>query len=477
MISLNILSFYRISALCLFVYCLLYVISCFSYQQIIVLEPLKGEYNGKKQNKILVFIGGGRSVPSNYVQLCHSIQQQTKEDLNLWIVIPQFFINMPNHIQMRSKLKQSIDKVKQKSDIFRSRNNNDIIEKDVIIIGYSVGGIAVRQIVQEDRYAALVLYASYLSRNSDSDLNHFRSPVLTVAGELDGFVRIPRIALQIQDFNEIADRSDIDYAVRRKPVVILPGVSHIQFGNNPNRNQDFLAEVSLDEAHELIVSTTADFLYTVWNCSSAEGAFASMHKRVEFSRELVSAYLTAIDSEHNWCAECQKSILDNSSNYTVKNEVIDNAIQFVYRSPKLNDNQITVYTQNVHRFNPMDFSSISTSLQVQKCKMIASSNPVTRLSICKELNQKALDLAERLVHRRILQRYKRIGKQIQLQDDYQKSNSITWMSSSLKMNSTGTVVSSSLTQLETQYCTLLPLSRIIEWMMIDSLPRSGTKRN
>lgn len=107
---------------------------------------------------------------------------------------------------------------------------------------------------------AVVLYGDCLDRNyTNTTLIKFPVPSLAVGGEKDGLMRISRMAEAYYKTTVPGGKYQV--------VVVLPGVSHMQFasGDPPLtvKERDLRPEVSLQVAHEAIANVTADFMVAI----------------------------------------------------------------------------------------------------------------------------------------------------------------------------------------------------------------------
>lgn len=79
---------------------------------------------------------------------------------------------------------------------------------------------------------------------------------MTLGGELDGLCRVTRI---IEEFYfRILNANDSDTALSDFPVLVIKGLSHIQFASGPPpslvKMRDLKPEISIDDAHEIVAS-------------------------------------------------------------------------------------------------------------------------------------------------------------------------------------------------------------------------------
>lgn len=104
---------------------------------------------------------------------------------------------------------------------------------------------------------AVVMYGACLQRNyTNTTLIKFPVPSLAVGGEKDGLMRITRMAEAYYKTTVPGGKEQV--------VVVLPGVSHMQFASGEPpitvKELDLQPEVSLEDAHAAMANATADFM-------------------------------------------------------------------------------------------------------------------------------------------------------------------------------------------------------------------------
>merc|ERR1711907_884432 len=324
---------------------------------LIVMPPLAGKSGPEK---LLIVINGAYVKNTNYQEVSEAIQHASST--RLWIAIPSFIASCPNPGEMNSKLADAVATVKQRNF------TNMQPARDVYISGHSLGGIMCQSAVANGGYAGLILFGSYLTTLYKYSLKTFKSPVLTLAGELDGLTRITRIA------------ADGPAAVYRFPVFALKGQSHSQFCSNVNvtsfGNKDLRPEVTWDVAHAAIAEAVANFITLTLNPKDSQ-AQTYIDTKIKYTQRLLQGFLKAQDEEKDVCANAQKVPASNvTSSFTVSTNQVGNFASFDTTYPKVDTSSrsVTVVTEVQHHLNPADSSITDASASEVDCKTLTESS-------------------------------------------------------------------------------------------------------
>lgn len=444
---------------------------------LIVQKPLSGKTGPEK---LLVIINGAYVANEHYQDVGSAIQAASS--MKLWIAIPSFVLNCPNPGEINSKIKGAVSEVKSQG--FSSIN----APEDVVIGGHSLGGIFSQQVVGKGGYAGLVLFGSYLTSTFGYSLSSFKYPVLTLAGELDGLTRITRIGQEWQGMQQrIA--ADGHSALYKFPVVALPGQTHSQFCSGVNvtsfGTKDLRPEVSYPTAHAAIGEAVSHFLQLVHDPSDAT-AKTYIDTKYTYTQSLLAGWLSAQAEESQWCAQAQQINAANvTAHFTVNTTSCGNFASFDVEYPSVNagSSQVQVVDELQHKANPTDSSLTSIAATEIDCKVMTEkallrafgqSNATDNPQGCKAANEAAMHKAFSLVPTETLSRYQKEGKPFAIQDDSKYSTGVTWQSAAFvfKSNSDNVQVQSPiLTSGNNVLCKLLSPSKIVEYMMVDGLPR------
>jgi len=225
----------------------------------------------------------------------------------------QFTDNVPNYNEWTSAAAQAIADLKAKFPSQRLFN-------DSAAIYIAAHGFEASQVVQQEgannaaaMVAAklntfpLILWAANIANNS---FKASTRPTLTLGVELDGLVRLSRMAIEYWRW---FPSSDYGY----KPVCILDGINHSQYTGNYTFKGDFTPEQNETEAQRRIgILTGAYVILNAADYDPAAAALSNRAKQVMFGQMLntnghVSNFIGALISEWSgrFCAEAQSQII------------------------------------------------------------------------------------------------------------------------------------------------------------------------
>jgi len=444
---------------------------------LIVQKPLSGKSGAEK---LLIIINGAYVPNTDYAELGQKIQEASP--LKLWVAIPSFILNCPNPGEIGSKITGAVSEVK--SEGFSGIEPST----DVFISGHSLGGIFSQTVVAKGGYAGLVLFGSYLTKTFKNNLKDFKYPVLTLGGELDGLTHITRIATEFKNMESRISKDGHD-ALYKFPVVVLPGQSHSQFCSNVNvtsfGNKDLMPEVSWEVAHEAI-SVAVNHFFTLVLSPKDATARSYIDAKYKYGKDLLAGWFSAQSDEPSWCSAAQKLNAANvSSSFKTKTTTCTNVVTFDAEYPSVDGGSqlVSVVERADYVLNPTDSSLDDISATEIDCKILTEKSIMDAFgekgkSIsdqgCKAANEAALQRAYSLVPAVTKDRYHRLGKPFDIQDDVAYSTGITWEHATFGFapgSSSVKVQSPILTTGETVLCKLASPARFVEYMMTDGLPR------
>eukprot|EP00808_Paulinella_micropora_P015800 g6951.t1 len=262
----------------------------------VILSPLK---SGSKDACIIMTQGAGIE-PSAYVSLMQGIQQTA--NLTLWVGIPGFLKNYPEPLEL-NKVYSRITKALLQAGMPSSAA--------IIYAGHSLGGVMVQSYVDKHvkEVRGQVLFGAYLTRAWKQE-QRFTYPLttLTVGGELDGLTRVSRLAEAY--YTQITTSIDPKEAAVQFPVVVLPGVTHMQFASGEPTSavakRDLQPELSYADAHAAIAATTAAYLETLLVPELSQDSFLYLSQKVQDTKALVAPMIEALFMEgyHNFLPPC-----------------------------------------------------------------------------------------------------------------------------------------------------------------------------
>jgi len=219
----------------------------------IVMKPTK---TGGQQVAV-VMLQGAQIEAKAYVPLFAQVQAASEQEV--WVALPSCLGNVVNPMSIGGAISSSLTALKKAGFSGNS----------VFYAGHSLGGamLEMHAFDDHDNMTGVILMGSFIARKHRGEPGaSFPVPVLTLSGELDGLARVTRNgaeAYQTQIGYAAAGSSAATKAVRDFPVVVMEGVSHMQYasGNPPTlvRERDLVPEVSNDDAHKTMAGFIAAF--------------------------------------------------------------------------------------------------------------------------------------------------------------------------------------------------------------------------
>lgn len=183
----------------------------------LVLKPIK---TGKEDIGV-VLIQGAEITTDKYAPLMQQVQKVSR-NFSVWVGVPEFPLNVAQPLSISGCVNR----------ILHSMNNIGMPKTvKIFFIGHSQGGAMLQDYVaaNPDLATGQVLMGSFL-------LAKYRNvpypvPTMTLGGELDGLCRVTRIMEEYQ--LRIMETDRPDYALANFPVLVMKGLSHIQFASGP----------------------------------------------------------------------------------------------------------------------------------------------------------------------------------------------------------------------------------------------------
>jgi len=456
--------------------------------------------------KLMVFIPGGNVPTDNYVETVQAIQKRT--ELPLYVAIPsipgKICIALTNII-----LNQLIlSAIKQAEKAGWQGTHQD----DVIIAGHSLGGTCANGYARAyGPFSSVVIFGSYVDETGPGNLMNYPTPVLTLGAELDGGLARPgKMAIWYKQFKNMTEHHVGDVLVN-KPVLVLPRIDHSDFCPGFAVPGDLPSESSRSDALEAIGSTTAAFLHGQYLPASAAkdraAARAVLEQRLLFTSELLDGYLRALELEVDsgmgcleggltapWCEHAQRLIANVADEYASKLQIYST----YWNSSKTLEHSRTKYsggasglTLMVHGHNAYyrdiaNTGEFSAASEIG-CKMLSGERVAQQLGVknvgpkvmCKDVNEKAAAMAEKLLSNSSLMRFKAHGRILRFKPDWNTVAGPVWIKEVLELKTNASAMSvgspsihdslSSVIFPGVDYCKLLSPARAMDWMMTDSL--------
>lgn len=248
-----------------------------------------------------VMLQGALIDASAYEPLLRELQAvcQSPDDaagaIALWAAAPQYALSTVNPADIAGGIKRVLAALTAAGMPVGTK---------VFLMGHSLGGAMLDLYVHGHPagFSGAVFMGSFIGRSRRSrTTGHVAYPVpsITLAGELDGLARVSRTGAEAF-YAQIVTAPDRQAAIANMSVVVLPGVSHMQFasGTPPALVQarDLMPEVTYDEAHHTAATVITAFLQV----QATAGNASALHVLTELftaTEEFVTPMITALQQE------------------------------------------------------------------------------------------------------------------------------------------------------------------------------------
>lgn len=251
----------------------------------------------KPELAIVLFPGADLSA-ERYVLLAKAIHDSLGEGAA--VLIADSWTKIATPIEARGRLQSVLNLMKQNYSDAEARSR-------IFVAGHSLAGITTNGLVPSMQLGGMILLGSYLPQTIviGKSLEDYARPVLTLGGEFDGLTGINYLARDVQALQRLAGQ-DPD-TLRTKPVIILPGVNHMQFADGSALDGDFSPALSLDEAHSAMAQAISDFVVLNSDHAAGQKSLSAQRQSAAFraSVALVRPYLATNGVEASWCEQAQ----------------------------------------------------------------------------------------------------------------------------------------------------------------------------
>jgi hypothetical protein len=478
----------------------------------VILKPLSTDES--LPERLLILMPGGL-VPNEHYKLTGQAIQNLSTGVRLTVVIPEVFqklciILCPSK-SVCAPLKSRVDDAVAKSG-FVSKNPKE----DTFMAGHSLGATCANYMVQgyHYEYAGLLEMGGYVDLTGEASIANFSIPVMHMAGELDGGgARVSSMAGLYEQSEAFATSHSLEDSLKLKPVQVLEGLDHSDFcpGFFVTKTKDCYSEVTQDIAMATIGSIASAFIHLNSPVSDTlkASAMATMKKRLDFTKEMVTPFLTAFKLEKEqlasppqgvpagpWCNLAQHEIvgLDAADAGKLKVEpgfcklITTGLHQFEHQHTEYN---VTGSSMSVTCFSAVEppSSTIEGSQYSSKsvdCKMVDATRVAQQLKVktnasisCGDINRMAVEVAKKLVPAKSLQRFEKKGRGVCYMDDATVFSNIgpLWVSSSVSLKETKDCLQVTSTKLVStvdspifpgnHYCKLYSVAAAMDWIMTD----------
>lgn len=414
----------------------------------VIVKPTK---QGTEQIGVVI-IQGAQITPDKYLPLINHLQNSSR--YSIWAGVPEFPLDVPEPPAMASAVER----------ILNSMADNGMPKNcKLFFVAHSLGGVMLQEYLNQNPSIATgqILLGSFL-------LSKYRNttypvPTMTIGGDLDGLSRVTRIMEEY--YFRIQMAKDADLALANFPVMVIRGLSHLQFASGAPpmlvKMRDLKPELSNDAAHQIVAGFISDF--TRVHMGDKTGLMPlvdALHGTSVFLAPIIAAYKmegfytfkppcnsnppsSACTLGSPWSEHAQQIM----GGLTVASLNDSDAFHPVYQInpvhlPHINTNctsppikycilQTNTVTQNVYETgDSLDTGLIPTSAHEMRVKlksrqavMLAAGhknvdfNQSDGSSICKVINQASYDWAIKNADPATLARFQKYGVQIVMGED------------------------------------------------------------
>ena len=431
----------------------------------------------------LIFVPGAFQRGQYYREIARVIQEASQ--LRVWAALTDGYdSNYPNPRQLPGAVEGAIKGLKQAG----------MISETYIGIGHSRGGVVIGSYGRSSQLKAVVLMGAFLN----STLRDYPIPILTLAAELDGRVRITRV---VNDFEELLDdASQSKDAIFRTPVINVQGTNHLQFETRSpiprNITLDIKSDVTDAEALKTIAHYVNSFITSTFSTDATQVKDAQEQLKDDFtdSRKRFQPILDMKALEENgdscpWAIIVQQYFAGKFADVVVVNNDILELPEFNKSKPSLRedkgkieiDNTAFIEFEEGYEYNflePQSPKEIRLKLKSKAAINDALCQAPGKEPSCRSLNELAMEYALNSSNGYAVDRYNLRGRPIFFEDDIMTSSENEWLSTPLNMweddglhvQAVALVTSINSPKLEgMHYCKVMAPYRALEWIIIDSL--------
>jgi len=435
-----------------------------------ILTAERGDFTTTHSKVLLIFIHGAFTGNDRYHSFLQSIQHTCwKKGIEADIGYGAYTNDIPNPART--------------SEILSEWNRSSKYDAK-FVFGHSMGALIAIAAAYPSIYDGLIQIGcsfqswlpGFVSEPETVSLASYPKPVLTVLGEVDGFLRYFSVHEDMQDLDREMKKTGRDSLDLEKPIIILKDVNHMQVADGivgemilKTNRHDYESSLSLEEAHVNIAEVIASFVVittlrpskSLQNRDGTEfKVFAQACKdqleQIQLSREMMGGFQALSDDAFiaNHAMDMQRSV----ANLKEKIDIVPNfhltKHDFLYSKPMLlnsfpncgQEMHIHYIAQDPiqwHKDLPKSVSQISPTFAIKaksQAFFLSSCTKQGKPSSLMELNQKNFEKVwneytteeERI-------KYQEKGCKLQFGEDIFVPSAPTWVDTPLKITHSDSV--------------------------------------
>lgn len=313
-------------------------------------------------------------------------------------------------------------------------------------------------------------------------------PTVTLSGTRDGMNRWPYVAMQHKDLRESHPSNQLYHT--NAPTILIEGMNHYQVASNVPpyvENRDLKESISTKAALKHFAKLTSAFmLHQIQTKKNSQRSLYKMSERSE--RRYFQPYIDSIESDESGatCVLAQRLHLEHGGIDIVPHHSATK-LGYIFSKPKSDHHKIQIEWRASRAFTFFGRSSVPHAVQTLRCKMVTKEQVFDEVSIeydsCASMNHiiyhRVLDSLPSDIRRAYLTNARRL----EFGNDTECSSGVEWLYKDLEFTPKDNAIVVHSPRLKTGagdgrysgklYCTLLPMSRALEYMLVDSLPKAA----
>uniref|UniRef100_A0A0B6Z683 Uncharacterized protein n=1 Tax=Arion vulgaris TaxID=1028688 RepID=A0A0B6Z683_9EUPU len=351
----------------------------------------------------------------------------------------------------------------------------------------------------------LILLGTFLPKRFHYD--SFPLPVLTIVGEIDGVVRITRLAQIVQSMI-LADQQQPGLVIQR-PIVLLEGANHDTFVQGDLPAWLHVLDIQA-EGDKTVATTKASNLTAIFIASilqepegSVETAQLVFQATFEHAKNLIQPIISLIEMTQDnlksyWVKSAQKWLSGLEGKQSTQLEVDSYVVADRTLPPTLvkehGINYVITFSDVIQRsenddkdqgLNPQAPEEIAARmLGPERIREYLKNSTIAHNYTCQDLNYASFMTAYHSASERARNRYNNYHRGVIFEPDIVTDSEALWESTRLKLDTVDHVLHVTSISYQTAndqalspydglfFCKLLAPDRALEWIYVDSLRRS-----